>query len=113
MLKLRKRTSEVIRTCSKLLLDGSDSVREEGFITICDLLIVFGKQIAANAVMGPLIYEANQNLQNMLSDFVQEHVFIEEEDDGECLPGTLSNDNGRGSRQPRFLGHFLEIQEVE
>ena len=85
MLKLRKRTSEVIRTCSKLLLDSSDAIKEEGFITICDLLIVFSKQMGSNAVMVPLIYDPNENLQNMLSDFVQEHVFIEEEEDGKWL----------------------------
>ncbi|XP_022098591.1 cohesin subunit SA-2-like isoform X2 [Acanthaster planci] len=109
MLKLRKRTSEIVRTCSKLLLDGSDGIREEGFITICDLLIVFGKQIAANAVLAPLIYDPNANLQNMLSDFVQEHVFIEEEEDDDDEEGDDSHKIEILHKRRNLLASFCKL----
>ncbi|XP_072033672.1 cohesin subunit SA-1-like isoform X2 [Amphiura filiformis] len=81
MQKLTKQSGELIKTCSTLLLDSSDTIKEEAFITICDLLVVFSRQIAINPMLSPLVYVPSENMQNMLSDFVQEHVFIEEEEE--------------------------------
>ena len=93
MQKLTKQSGELIKTCSTLLLDSSYTIKEEAFITICDLLVVFSRQIASNPAMAPLIYEPNENMQNMLSDFVQEHVFIEEEEEGNL--GLVNFDDSR------------------
>ena len=49
-------------------------------MTICDLLIVFSKNMATNLVLKPLVYEPNRNLQLQLSAFLNDKVFIEEED---------------------------------
>ncbi len=83
MQRLTRQSGELIKTCSTLLLDSSDTIKEEAFITICDLLVVFSRQIGINPMLAPLVYEPSENMQNMLSDFVQEHVFIEEEEEGE------------------------------
>ncbi|XP_030838180.1 cohesin subunit SA-1 [Strongylocentrotus purpuratus] len=91
MKKIRRNVSELIKTCSTLLIDGSEQIREEAFITICDLMVVFSRQLAAQPTLAPLVYEANLTLQTLLSDFVQEHVFVEEDDDDDEEDGDDSH----------------------
>ena len=49
-------------------------------MTICDLLIVFSKNMATNLVLKPLVFDPDRNLQMELSGFLNDKVFIEEED---------------------------------
>ncbi|XP_023223876.1 cohesin subunit SA-1-like [Centruroides sculpturatus] len=53
----------------------------KAFVTICDLLIVFCKQLADNAALIPLVYEPDRSLQNQLGAFIQDKVFVEDDDD--------------------------------
>ncbi|KAJ8310918.1 hypothetical protein KUTeg_012783 [Tegillarca granosa] len=78
---LRKRLNDLMKYCHELLFHGQSKVQEEAYITICDLLIVFGKNLGDNAVMKPLIYEPEKNLQLQLCNFLNEKVFVEDEDD--------------------------------
>lgn len=41
---------------------------------------MFGKNLGDNAVMKPLIYEPEKNLQLQLCNFLNEKVFVEDED---------------------------------
>ncbi|KAK0092308.1 hypothetical protein PV326_001714 [Microctonus aethiopoides] len=58
-------------------------LREEAYNTICDTLVVFCNQLASqsNPLIHQLIYVADQSMQDMLNQFIQEYVFVEEEDD--------------------------------
>ena len=107
MQRLTRQSGELIKTCSTLLLDSSDTIKEEAFITICDLLVVFSRQIGINPMLAPLVYEPSENMQNMLSDFVQEHVFIEEEEEGEYSWNIF--DFQCGSCKWYILGHTCVI----
>lgn len=57
-------------------------LREDAYTVICDLLVVFCNQLLThhNPLMHQLVYEPDQAMQNMLNNFVQEYVFVEEED---------------------------------
>lgn len=85
--KLHRFVNELIRTCANLLLDSSNIIREESFTTICDLLVAFSPQLNKRPALSSLIIDPSENLQGMLADFIQEHVFIEDDDDGKGHEG--------------------------
>lgn len=85
MKELKKKLNHLMLVCHDLLINHQDKIQESAYITICDLLIVFGKQLAnSNALLKPLVYEPDQNLQLQLSGFLNDKVFIDDED-GECF----------------------------
>jgi hypothetical protein len=47
---------------------------------MCDLLVVFCDQLASNPQLAELVYEPDRGLQIQLNDFIQNYVFIVEED---------------------------------
>lgn len=78
---LRNRLKDFMDTMRELLNHPSDGLEEEAFVTICDLLIVFCKQLADNAALIPLVYEPDRALQHQLGAFIQDKVFVEDDDD--------------------------------
>ncbi|GIY75962.1 cohesin subunit SA-1 [Caerostris extrusa] len=83
---LRNRLKDFVDTMRDLLSHPNDTLEESAFVIICDLLIVFCKQLAENSGLTPLVYEPDRILQMQLSAFVQKKgkkciVFIEDEDD--------------------------------
>ncbi|XP_041483045.1 cohesin subunit SA-1-like isoform X3 [Lytechinus variegatus] len=109
MKRIRRHCSELIKTCSSLLIDGSEQIREEAFITICDLMVVFSRQLAAQPALAPLVYEANLTLQTLLSDFVQEHVFVEEDDDDDEEDGDDSHKIEVLHKRRNLLASFCKL----
>ena len=59
------------------------ALKEEAFISICDLLIVFGHcgENKGEDLLKPLQYKPDQPLGTVLNIFVQDHVFIDDEDE--------------------------------
>ena len=59
------------------------ALKEEAFISICDLLIVFGHcgENKGEALLKPLQYKPDQALGTVLNIFVQDHVFIDDEEE--------------------------------
>jgi hypothetical protein len=47
---------------------------------MCDLLVVFCDQLGNNPQVAELVYEPDRGLQIQLNDFIQNYVFIMEED---------------------------------
>ncbi|XP_071489542.1 cohesin subunit SA-1-like [Diadema antillarum] len=109
MRKIRKQCSELIKTCSSLLIDGSEQIREDAFTTICDLMVVFSRQLAIQSALTPLVYEANLNLQTQLSDFVQEHVFVEEDDEEDEEEGDDSHKIEVLHKRRNLLASFCKL----
>nr|CAD7397012.1 unnamed protein product [Timema cristinae] len=64
-----------------LLLGPSQVYKEEAYIVICDILVMFCDQLANNPHLGDLVYYADRNLQMILNDFIQSYVFVMEDDD--------------------------------
>ncbi|XP_064615065.1 cohesin subunit SA-2-like [Liolophura sinensis] len=82
VLLLKKRLEQLMRHSQELLFHPVNRVDEEAFITICDLLVVFSKQIAeTNPLLKCLVYESDKNLQGQLSGFLTDKVFVEDDDD--------------------------------
>lgn len=79
---LKKNFKSFMDRCTWLLKNPEDSVQEEAYISICDLLVVFSKNLAnKNPALESLAFNADCQLQEALSHFLNEKVFIEDEDD--------------------------------
>ncbi|KAK7091059.1 hypothetical protein V1264_010775 [Littorina saxatilis] len=81
MKQLKRRLAALMQHCHELLSHQRDKIREEAYVTICDLLIVFSKHLGDNVHMKGLVYEVGKNLQVDLSNFLNEKVFVEDDDD--------------------------------
>jgi cohesin complex subunit SA-1/2 len=57
-------------------------LREEAFVCICDLLIFFNRRVSfRNTILAPLSFAPTNALAQILNDFVQTYVFVEDDDD--------------------------------
>ena len=80
MKAVKKQLHEFMHLCHELMYHQNDRINEEAYVTICDLLVVFSKQLGDNPVMKPLVYEPDKNLQGQLGGFLNDKVFVEEDD---------------------------------
>ena len=63
----------------------------QAYITLCDLLIVFGRHLYTNYnTLQPLVFEPEKSLQSRLVNFLNDKVFVEDED-GRCIVGKNPN----------------------
>ncbi|KAL3847142.1 hypothetical protein ACJMK2_018071 [Sinanodonta woodiana] len=80
MLRLKHYQKDLFASCQQLLYHNQDKISEEAFVTICDSLVVFSRNLE-NPTLKPLVYEPEKSLQNQLSSFLMDKVFVEDEDD--------------------------------
>ncbi|XP_014206258.1 cohesin subunit SA-1 isoform X2 [Copidosoma floridanum] len=84
--KLKSRLHDFIAYMSYFISTSEDEIsvllKEEAYNTICDLLVLFCNQLSShkNPLIHQLIYEADQNMVDMLNGFVQQYVFFEGEE---------------------------------
>merc|ERR1719259_1161695 len=68
-------------------LEGSKGLREEAFVSVCDLLLFFSphaiKAKGGDDALAPLGYRPGRSMAEMLNDFVQSNVFKESEEEDE------------------------------
>lgn len=81
-IKLLKRRLDNLMKCSDELMWKNNRIAEEAFVSVCDLLIVFSKNLGeTNALLKPLVYEVDQEMHKRLSEFLTDKVFVEDDDD--------------------------------
>lgn len=80
--ELRERLDEFIEAAQNLIRCSPHiSIREEAYVCLCDLLVVFSEQLNSTAPnLSDLICEPDRNLQSLLNEFVQSYVFVPEQD---------------------------------
>ena len=71
-----------MRYCSQLLNHPLSKISEEAYVTICDSLIVYSKNLSEKEGLKPLVYEPDKGLQKQLSNFLEDKVFLDDDDDG-------------------------------
>ncbi|XP_073982200.1 stromal antigen isoform X1 [Rhodnius prolixus] len=66
-----------------LIQQHSQIYKEEAYLIVCDLLVVFCDQLATNTKikLSNLVYEPDRQLQNILNEFIQNNVFNYAEDE--------------------------------
>ena len=52
----------------------------QAYITICDMLIIFSEHITQSPQYEPLVFKPDRNLQSQLGAFLNDKVFIEDDD---------------------------------
>ncbi|XP_052800827.1 cohesin subunit SA-2-like isoform X2 [Mya arenaria] len=80
-LTVRKYQVDLLKYCHQLLFHTSDKISEEAYLTICDSLVVYGKQLAERESQNVLVYDPDKSLQNRLTSFLMDKVFLEDDDD--------------------------------
>ncbi|RUS69912.1 hypothetical protein EGW08_022327, partial [Elysia chlorotica] len=82
MKRVRKKLSHLMQCCHELLFHPSEKVKEEAFVSVCDLLIVFSPNVGeSNPLLKPVVYDVEPKLTMHLSDFLMQKVFVEDYDD--------------------------------
>ncbi|XP_059146359.1 cohesin subunit SA-1-like isoform X2 [Physella acuta] len=82
MKRIRKKLALLMLCCHELMFHESEKVKEEAYVTICDLLIVFSPHLAEiNLLLKPVVYDVEPKLTAHLGEFLQMKVFVEDDDD--------------------------------
>jgi len=82
VMALRGRLDRYMQTMKEILTSaGESSLKEEAFVSITDLLIYFKKQDSSRPVLAPLVYKPDPTLPSLMNQFVQKHVFVDQEED--------------------------------
>ncbi|XP_047741436.1 cohesin subunit SA-2 isoform X1 [Hyalella azteca] len=78
---LQQRLNSFIDSAKQLLADSDSKVlKEESYIVLCDLLIVFSSQLHnTSPSLASLVYESDRSIQHLLNDFIQSYVFIDDD----------------------------------
>jgi len=84
VIALRARFDRYILLMQELMLMTSSEkvLREEAFISVCDLLIFFFCD-ESKASLAPLVYRPGASMADMLNEFVQSNVFVVEPEESE------------------------------
>jgi len=79
---LKRRLTFYMDTAQQLMANSPvREYREEAYLSICDLLIVFSSQLGANPLLRSLVFSPDKNMQRMLNDFIQTYVFVDDDDE--------------------------------
>ncbi|XP_062457485.1 cohesin subunit SA-2-like isoform X2 [Rhea pennata] len=86
LLALRRELRRFCQICMSFLHHKEKDVREKAFMILCDwLLILSHRESNNNEAAGLLDYLPSTSLQEKLLLFIQEHVFMEEEEESKDL----------------------------
>ncbi|KAL2095190.1 hypothetical protein ACEWY4_009909 [Coilia grayii] len=83
MVNLRKQMRAFCLMCQRYLTTVNTAVKEQAFTLLCDVLLVFSHQIVSSGreALEPLIYSPDSSLQAELLGFVQDHVFVYQDEE--------------------------------
>ncbi|KAG7296405.1 hypothetical protein JYU34_021558 [Plutella xylostella] len=88
--ELRRRLLQYMSHCTEAVRSpAAPELREEAYISICDLLILFAEQLCAShrgpgaAAWRELVLTPDDELADLLDQFVQERVFVHQNYDGQ------------------------------
>ncbi|KAJ1118594.1 hypothetical protein NDU88_006785 [Pleurodeles waltl] len=87
LLTLRSQILCFCCVCRRYLSHRNKAVGEQAFMLLCDLLVILSPQCSGdNDIFEILAYCADSSLQSELLGFVQEHVFMHQEEEGKGAP---------------------------
>lgn len=66
MRQARLKLLQLVKACQELLKFGQGAGQREAYLAVCDLLIAFGRHLQQVGQLGPLIYTADNSLQEAL-----------------------------------------------
>ncbi|XP_061899234.1 cohesin subunit SA-1-like [Entelurus aequoreus] len=89
LLALRRVVKSFLAVCQQCLSNVNTPVKEQAFMLLCDLLMIFSHQLVSGGREGlePLVFNPDGTLQNELLNFVLDHVFIDQDDENQSMEG--------------------------
>uniref|UniRef100_A0A8C4YE04 STAG1 cohesin complex component n=1 Tax=Gopherus evgoodei TaxID=1825980 RepID=A0A8C4YE04_9SAUR len=89
LLILRKTVKSFLAVCQQCLSNVNTPVKEQAFMLLCDLLMIFSHQLMTGGREGlqPLVFNPDSGLQSELLSFVMDHVFIDQDDENQSMEG--------------------------
>ncbi|XP_033895231.1 cohesin subunit SA-1 [Acipenser ruthenus] len=89
LIALRKVVKSFLAVCQQCLSNVNTPVKEQAFMLLCDLLMIFSHQLTSGSREGlqPLVFNPDIPLQNELLSFVMDHVFIDQDDENQSMEG--------------------------
>ena len=72
MQQIRSKLVHVLRQCQELLKFGSGGGQREAFVTLCDLLMVFARQLRKEGHLASLVYTPDEQMQQAMQVSLQE-----------------------------------------
>ncbi|KAF4117237.1 cohesin subunit SA-1a [Onychostoma macrolepis] len=89
LLALRRVVKSFLAVCQQCLSNVNTPVKEQAFMLLCDLLMIFSHQLTTGSREGlqPLVFNPDSSLQNELLNFILDHVFIDQDDENQSLEG--------------------------
>ncbi|XP_041668899.1 cohesin subunit SA-1a isoform X2 [Cheilinus undulatus] len=89
LVALRRVVKSFLAVCQQCLSNVNTPVKEQAFMLLCDLLMIFSHQLTSGGREGlqPLVFNPDSTLQNELLNFVLDHVFIDQDDENQSMEG--------------------------
>uniref|UniRef100_A0A671PCS1 Cohesin subunit SA-1 n=1 Tax=Sinocyclocheilus anshuiensis TaxID=1608454 RepID=A0A671PCS1_9TELE len=89
LLALRRVVKSFLAMCQQCLSNVNTPVKEQAFMLLCDLLMIFSHQLTTGSREGlqPLVFNPDSSLQNELLNFILDHVFIDQDDENQSIEG--------------------------
>ncbi|XP_041668897.1 cohesin subunit SA-1a isoform X1 [Cheilinus undulatus] len=87
LVALRRVVKSFLAVCQQCLSNVNTPVKEQAFMLLCDLLMIFSHQLTSGGREGlqPLVFNPDSTLQNELLNFVLDHVFIDQDDENQSM----------------------------
>ncbi|KAI7809375.1 putative cohesin subunit SA-1 [Triplophysa rosa] len=89
LLAQRRVVKSFLAVCQQCLSNVNTPVKEQAFMLLCDLLMIFSHQLTTGSREGlqPLVFNPDSTLQNELLNFVLDHVFIDQDEENQSIEG--------------------------
>uniref|UniRef100_A0A1A7Z706 Cohesin subunit SA n=1 Tax=Iconisemion striatum TaxID=60296 RepID=A0A1A7Z706_9TELE len=89
LIALRRVVKSFLAVCQQCLSNVNTLVKEQAFMLLCDLLMIYSHQLISGGREGlqPLVFNPDGTLQNELLNFVLDHVFIDQDDENQSMEG--------------------------
>uniref|UniRef100_A0A9J7ZF96 Cohesin subunit SA n=2 Tax=Cyprinus carpio TaxID=7962 RepID=A0A9J7ZF96_CYPCA len=80
-----------LAVCQQCLSNVNTPVKEQAFMLLCDLLMIFSHQLTTGSREGlqPLVFNPDSTLQNELLNFILDHVFIDQDDENQSMANKI------------------------
>ncbi|KAK6325373.1 cohesin subunit SA-1a [Coregonus clupeaformis] len=89
LVALRRVVKSFLAVCQQCLSNVNTPVKEQAFMLLCDLLMIFSHQLVSGGREGleALVFNPDSTLQNELLTFILDHVFIDQDDENQSMEG--------------------------
>lgn len=76
MREVKIKLVRLVRQCQELVKFGEGAGQREAFVSLCDLLMAFAKQLRRVGQLGPLVYTSDPALQEAMQEFILNQVHV-------------------------------------